>query len=60
MIEAWNGTTWSLQASPQTHETVLFGVACVSTTNCTAVGARDITPQIEKWNGKAWGILPSP
>jgi len=56
------------QAKPQGDE--LFGVTCLSATSCTAVGvgakkepgstfAEDKT-LVERWNGTAWSIVPSP
>src|SRR5579875_970171 len=66
LAERWNGTTWSripfpIQArSPQSG---LFGVACVSATDCWADGSSGeqfSRTLIEHWNGSAWSIVPSP
>jgi hypothetical protein len=40
MAEAWNGTAWTIQSSipPGAYGSVLLGVSCSSTTDCTAVG----------------------
>jgi hypothetical protein len=43
---------------------VLAGVSCLSSTNCTAVGNSHIgsTEQtlVEVWNGAAWSVVPDP
>jgi hypothetical protein len=41
LVERWNGTRWSIIASPNRPGAVsdLDGVSCANTTNCTAVGA---------------------
>jgi hypothetical protein len=41
LIERWDGTAWAIVSSPNTsptRENVLFGVTCVSASNCWAVG----------------------
>jgi hypothetical protein len=40
MAEVWNGTVWTIQSSvaPGAYGSVLLGVSCSSTTDCTAVG----------------------
>jgi len=67
LIEQWNGSTWSIQSSPDTDSTFenwLYGVSCTSATACTAVGYVDtLTAQValaEQWNGSAWSIVPTP
>ena len=66
LIEQWDGTNWSLAASPNsgTSHNYLHGVSCPSATFCTAVG--DFTPSsgpeqtlIETWGGTAWSIASS-
>lgn len=70
LVEAWNGTAWSLQTTPNPSgaiETSLLGIACTSSTSCVAVGA-DVNgslqelPLAETWNGTAWSVasVPSP
>jgi hypothetical protein len=42
VAETWNGTTWSVVATPNRSEAYasqLFGVACRSTGLCFAVGS---------------------
>ena len=68
LIERWNGKSWTIASSPDAaHATgnYLEGVSCVSALRCFAVG--DYTSGgtagstlIERWNGTAWTITPSP
>jgi hypothetical protein len=66
LIEAWDGTTWSIVASPNSIATDngLAGVSCPSATACTAVGyAFDGSHNrtlIESWNGTSWSVASSP
>jgi hypothetical protein len=69
LIERWNGTSWTVVASPNRTgalASALVGVSCVSATSCFAVGNSQATPTapaltlIERWNGTAWKIVPSP
>jgi hypothetical protein len=73
LIEVWNGIAWSIAPSPNPFPNggsggnttaVLYGVSCVSSTSCTAVGQIQSRPGyktlIESWNGTAWSIVPSP
>jgi hypothetical protein len=67
LIEHWDGSAWTIVASPNTSATeknALFGVTCASSTECWAVGAygNGDTAQtlIEEWNGSAWSIVTSP
>jgi hypothetical protein len=71
LIEAWNGSHWSVSPSPNPqgylHDSVLYGVACVSKTSCFAVGRNFYQNSnyayitlIEAWNGKVWSIVSSP
>jgi hypothetical protein len=42
LAEAWNGTSWRVQPSPNPPgalSSTLSGVSCATTTNCTAVGS---------------------
>jgi len=73
LIEQWNGTSWTIVTSPNTttvtgatQSNVLYGVTCVSASNCWAVGeSSDATTGIartliEQWNGTSWSIVTSP
>ena len=64
---AATGPIWSLITSPNANAVVngvSGGVACVSETNCFAVGSYNtgLTYQtlIEQWNGSSWSVVPSP
>jgi hypothetical protein len=68
LIERWNGTAWAIVASPNTSATegnFLTGVACVSASDCWAVGYYINASNwgqslIEHWDGTAWAIVGSP
>jgi hypothetical protein len=70
VAEQWDGTTWKMQPTPNfpgSQVDVLQGVSCTSTTACTAVGyawpgaaGQGSTTLVERWNGTAWLIQPSP
>jgi len=67
LIERWNGTGWSIVASPDTStnlDNYLNDVSCTSSSGCTAVGYHfnGIADQtlIERSKGSAWSIVPSP
>jgi hypothetical protein len=65
LAERWNGTSWSIAASPNSSsgsEDVLTGASCVSASHCTAVGdyaALNGTspPLIESLNGTSWKLV---
>jgi hypothetical protein len=66
LAEAWNGTAWTVQRTPDpataTHH-VLAGVSCSSESACVAVGRsygqRAGYPLAEVWNGITWAIQPT-
>jgi len=65
LIERWNGTRWSIVASPNLDPDTdsLNSVACTSATSCFAVGsnASGSSPgTIEHWNGTKWSIATHP
>lgn len=65
LIEHWNGTKWSIVASPNpagATVSMLQGVTCISA-RCFAVGfVTNPSPAtiIERWNGSAWSLMTSP
>lgn len=67
LVEQLSGTTWSLDSSPNevtTGTNVLQGVACTSSTSCTAVGFYVNTSGIgqtliEQLSGTTWAIVSS-
>ena len=64
LAERWNGTSWSLQPTPDpagAKDSVLSGVSCGSATSCVAVGRtyygrNQLARLVEQWNGTAWSI----
>ncbi len=66
LVERWNGTRWSIMASPNPPGRTfagLTGVDCTAPTTCVAVGtyvtdswARTL---VERWNGGGWSIVRS-
>jgi len=71
LAEAWNGTAWSIQHTPNPAGTsegldLLLGVSCRSAASCTAVGSSSaggsVTTAVlgEAWNGTAWSIVAIP
>lgn len=71
LVEHWNGSQWSLVASPDPVQTYsqLVSVAAVSSTNIWAVGSYCVSCSrfgqtmhgvIEHWNGSQWTIVANP
>jgi hypothetical protein len=68
LAEAWNGTSWRVQAIPTPKGSTgssLFAVSCTSPSACTAAGNYDnaagrVLAVAERWNGKAWRLQPIP
>lgn len=63
LAERWNGTTWSIVASPSVSgalQTFLTSVACPSRRDCIAVGYALSTTStqaiVETWNGASWTL----
>ena len=63
--ETWNGSAWTLQATPAPTTgtgSFLSSVSCVGQTFCQAVGeniegsSTDVQNLIETWNGSGWSI----
>jgi hypothetical protein len=59
-IEQWNGTSWSIVASPTTSDTSLNGIAAISANDILAVGRGTSTTLAEEWNGTSWSSISSP
>jgi hypothetical protein len=70
LAEGWNGTTWTIEPTPNPSGATfsrLLGVSCLSTTACTAAGYAtngsgvDV-PLAMRWSGGAWSLesVPSP
>jgi hypothetical protein len=69
VAERWNGTKWSIQATPNppgSTSSSLFGVSCTAATACTATGSSTNTSApggttlAEAWNGTKWSIQAMP
>jgi hypothetical protein len=72
LVEQYNGNasgSWSIVPSPSTSSSQgneLDGVACVSASDCWAVGGADtgtggdVQNLVEQYNGSAWSIVGSP
>src|SRR5258708_983260 len=70
LIEHWDGTQWSIIASPNvgssSFSNYLYGIAAVSSNNVYAVGMYMTNPGytrqtlIEHWNGTQWSVITSP
>ena len=65
-MKDWNGTTWSIVASPDANtENSLSSVSCSSPTSCEALGVDSAslesgeTGLAESWDGTTWSIVPS-
>jgi hypothetical protein len=66
LAEAWNGTSWRIQATPTPgNGSVLSAVSCGAAHTCMAVGyslnnlLRPV-PLAEAWNGTSWTTVPTP
>jgi hypothetical protein len=67
LTEHWDGTSWSIVASPTPTDTMsaeLLGVSCPSASSCVAVGDFEASAiggaLVEQWNGAAWSIVTNP
>jgi hypothetical protein len=65
MAETWNGTSWTLQPTPNPPgvDSSLSAVSCLSPTACMAVGSYGNSSEVDKaftefWNGKTWALVP--
>jgi hypothetical protein len=66
LAEHWNGTSWAAMktanASAGTEGSQLSGVACTSSSSCTAVGSDTNSKLVdatlaEHWNGHTWALM---
>ena len=66
LIELWNGTSWSIIASPNsgTASNHLQAIVCFSETSCSAVGYTSPSPgnsnESLAWNGATWALATTP
>ncbi len=66
-VASAQSSSWSIVPSPSTaatQENQLFGLSCVSASDCWTVGYASnntaFQTLIEQWNGTGWSIAPSP
>jgi hypothetical protein len=69
LAEAWNGSSWKIQPTPNPRGGGWFltAVSCTSPSACTAVGGSIQPPGrpqggtlAERWDGQRWRIQPTP
>ena len=68
LAERWNGSTWSIQHTPNPPGAAasnLNAASCVSRSACIAVGNTSNSrvtslTLAQRWNGHSWGIQPTP
>jgi hypothetical protein len=62
--EAWNGSSWTLESTPNPTISNLDGVSCVSTSDCIAVGdysnSGKLDTLVEHWGGTSWTTESAP
>ncbi len=68
LAERWNGTSWSIQTTPNptgAKSSALNGITCISATACGAVGNYTNSSGVEetlaeRWNGTSWVVETTP
>jgi hypothetical protein len=70
LIEHWDGTSWSVVASPNVGDldNYLYGITVVSATDAWAVGSYAVANPTQlvfkslalHWNGAIWSVVPTP
>src|SRR5215471_17246798 len=63
LAERWNGKNWHIVPTfkPNGLDSFLGGVACTSSSACTAVGSSSlVTTLAERWNGTRWQVQATP
>jgi hypothetical protein len=63
LIEVWDGTSWTIQPSPNpagASYSSLGSISCSSAAACMALGFADVGMFAEGWDGTAWTIIPTP
>jgi hypothetical protein len=64
LVELWNGTSWSIQPSPNVPNGVLQAVSCSGLLACTAVGntiyPSGVQPVAARWDGTGWHVQSTP
>ena len=67
LAEAWNGTSWKIESTPNVAGAsveLLYGVQCAKANACTAVGESEsgstYQTLAERWNGSSWKTESTP
>ncbi len=61
LAENWNGSSWSIVATPNISPvSILGGVTCVTSSDCWTVGNASGKTLAEYWNGSSWSIVTTP
>ncbi|HLW36718.1 MAG TPA: hypothetical protein VKS98_13780 [Chthoniobacterales bacterium] len=65
LVEHWDGSSWSVVASPNTasdQDNILSSVSCATPSDCWAVGSANNYSQalLEHWDGTSWSMSSSP
>src|SRR5205085_5258785 len=65
LAEVWNGSSWSVQTTPNPvggYNTALEGVSCTPPCDCIAVGNSTSGAFSERWDGTSWSLqsIPNP
>ena len=68
VVDRWNGSNWSQEATPGSNNTedFLTSVSCPTATYCMAIGqsyfvqTNGSAALAEQWNGTTWTIAASP
>lgn len=68
LAERWNGSSWTIQATPNpagAQASSFAGVSCSSVADCTAVGSSTTSAGTQvtlaaAWNGTTWTVEPTP
>jgi len=66
LAEHWNGSTWTIEATPSLATAVsqLNAISCTSTSSCEAVGyhnsSKGSAALAEHWNGTSWAVQATP
>jgi hypothetical protein len=59
LAEHWNGTTWSIVATPSAGLD-LNAVSCITSSDCWAVGNGNGSMLADHWNGTTWSTIATP
>jgi hypothetical protein len=60
LVEIWEGSSWSIVASPNyspDNSSAFYSVSCLSSSSCTAVGNEGwYSPLAARWDGTSWTV----